>query len=358
MVLDELRRFLGPGTEVIVVDDGSTDATAEVAREHGAIVTRHAANMGKGAAMRTGVGMATGDYLVFMDADATYPAEAVPRLVAMLETHDIVRGERSLDAETIPLVNRIGNKVFNRLIGSFHQIEGSDFMSGLYGMRRRVFDDLDIASSGFDIEVEIGIKARQHGLRVGVFDIEYRARVGQKKLHPLKDGLSIMARAAGIALLLNPTVTFVVPGLMIMTLGLVGALALSGGPVFLGALGLSINSFVLATLGILGGFQMVVFGLAATLYRVESGLTPRPWLLSLVKRSVRLGAAVLGVLVAAVGAVWLAVLVVGWVAGGAGDFLETGQLVLSASLVVFGLQLMSAGLFLSIFSGRLLARGG
>ncbi|MCI0544708.1 MAG: hypothetical protein L0Z49_09740, partial [Actinobacteria bacterium] len=134
--------------------------------------------------------------------------------------------------------------------------------------------------------------------------------------------------------------------------------ALSGGPVFLGALGLSINSFVLATLGILGGFQMVVFGLAATLYRVESGLTPRPWLLSLVKRSVRLGAAVLGVLVAAVGAVWLAVLVVGWVAGGAGDFLETGQLVLSASLFVFGLQLMSAGLFLSIFSGRLLARGG
>jgi hypothetical protein len=174
----------------------------------------------------------------------------------------------------------------------------------------------------------------------------------------LRDGLAILMRAAGIALLYSPTITFVIPGLVIMALGLVGALLLSGGPLFIGSIGLTINSFVLATLGILGGFQLVVFGVAALLYRVETGAPPRPWLLRLVRRSVRLGAAGAGVALAVGGAVWLVTLVVGWLSTGAGDFLGTDQLVLGASLFVFGLQLMSAGLFLSIFSGRLLARRG
>ena len=356
VVLRDLARHAGPAVEVIVVDDGSTDSTPEVAAAHGATVIRQPSNLGKGSAMARGVAESEGALVVFMDADATYPASAIPRLVEMLAHYDIVRGERSLDSSSIPPLNRIGNRVFNRLIGSFHQIEGNDIMSGLYGMRREVFEDLKIESAGFDVEVEIGIKARQRGLSLGVFGIEYRERVGAKKLHPVKDGLAILIRAAGIALLYSPAVTFVIPGLVIMALGLAGAILLSGGPLFVGTIGLSINSFVLATLGILGGFQLVVFGVAAMLYRVETGVPPRRWLLALAKRSVRLGAAGVGVLLALIGALWLAALVFSWVSAGAGDFFETGQLVLSASLFVFGLQLMSAGLFLSIFSGRLAAR--
>lgn len=358
MVIAEIRQAMGDQVEVVVVDDGSTDATAEVARRQGAKVVVHQVNRGKGAAMTSGAAAASGDYLVFMDADATYPAAAIPRLVAMLANYDIVRGERPLDSEAIPLVNRWGNRVFNRLIGVFHQIDGSDIMSGLYGMRRHVFDQLQVESAGFDVEVEIGIKARQLGLSLGVFDIEYRERVGDKKLHPVRDGAAILMRAAGIAILYSPTVTFVVPGLVIMGLGLVGAIALAGGPVFIGGIGLTINSFVLATLGVLGGFQLVVFGVAAMLYRVETGVLPKEWLLSLARRSVRLGAAALGMILTGAGAVWLVVLVSGWLASGAGEFLATDRLVLAASMFVFGLQLMSAGLFLSMFSGRLTARRG
>jgi glycosyltransferase involved in cell wall biosynthesis len=358
LVLEDLARHLGSEVEVIVVDDGSTDDTAGIAASGGAKVISQPANLGKGAAMSRGVEASTGDYLVFMDADATYPASAIPPLVEKLGSHHIVRGERSLESGSIPRINRMGNRLFNRLIGSFHQIDGDDIMSGLYGMHREVFDRLRIESAGFDVEVEIGIKARQLGLDVGVFDIEYRNRVGDKKLRPLRDGLAILMRAAGIALLYSPTITFVIPGLVIMALGLVGALLFSGGPLFIGSIGLTINSFVLATLGILGGFQLVVFGVAALLYRVETGAPPRPWLLRLVRRSVRLGAAGAGVALAVGGAVWLVTLVVGWLSTGAGDFLGTDQLVLGASLFVFGLQLMSAGLFLSIFSGRLLARRG
>lgn len=356
LVLEDLQTHLGPESEVIVVDDASTDRTFEVAAERGVRVARHESNQGKGGAMATGARMARGDRLVFMDADATYPADMIPTLVSMLDEYDIVRGERPLDSPHMPAINRMGNRVFNRLLASFHQLEGRDFMSGLYGMTRPAFEALQIESSGFDVEVEIGIKARRRGLSLGTFGIDYQPRVGDKKLRPVRDGLNILVRVAGMGILYSPTVTFVVPGLVIMLLGVIGAIALSGGPVFIGPIGLSVHSFVLAALGMLGGFQLVVLGVAATLYRVETGVAPKPWLLRLAARPIRLGAALVGVVLALVGAVRLLSLILGWFAAGSGAFLETESLVISASLFVFGLQVMSAGLFLSIFSGRLAAR--
>ena len=358
LVLADLAEHLGPDSEVIVVDDGSTDDTYAVATAGEARVARHELNLGKGAAMATGADLAEGDYLVFMDADATYPAAAIPRLVEMLTDYDIVRGERPVQSTNIPAVNRIGNRLFNRLLSSFHQLKGHDIMSGLYGMTRSAFDTLKLESSGFDIEVEIGVKAKQRGLSLGTFDIDYSPRVGEKKLRPVRDGLNIAARVAGMAILYSPTVTFLIPGLIIMALGLVGAVALADGPVFVGDLGLSIHSFVLAALGFLAGFQLVVLGVAATLYRVETGVAPKPWVMRLASRPVRLGAAMIGIGLVGLGAIRLITLVLSWVSAGAGDFFETESLVIGASIFVFGLQLLSAGLFLSIFSGRLATRRG
>jgi hypothetical protein len=255
-------------------------------------------------------------------------------------------------------MNRLGNRVFNRLLGSFHELEGHDIMSGLYGMSKTAFRALRLESSGFDIEVEIGIKAKQRGLTLGTMDIDYHPRLGDKKLRPVRDGLNILGRVAGMAILYSPTITFVIPGLLIMTLGLAGAVVLGGGPLFIGSIGLSINSFVLAVLGFLAGFQLLVLGVAATLYRVETGATPARWLLRLAARSVRLGAALLGLITATVAAIGLLSLVISWFGEGAGEFLETERLIATASIFVFGLQLLSAGLFLSIFSGRLSASRG
>src|SRR2546423_15326253 len=115
-VLSALLLVLDNRCEIIVVDDASTDDTAAIARGYPCRLLIHRRNQGKGAAVRTGLGAARGRFVVVMDADNTYPADAVPRLVALSDQYDFVRGVRQYSAAHMALVNRIGNKVFDTLL--------------------------------------------------------------------------------------------------------------------------------------------------------------------------------------------------------------------------------------------------
>jgi glycosyltransferase involved in cell wall biosynthesis len=335
--------------EIIVVDDGSTDESAAIARRYPVRLIRHRSNRGKGAAIRTGLAHATGDLIVVMDADATYPASAIPRIVELLAHHDLVRCSRPRDTEAMPLVNRIGNRIFDLLLTFSHGLDGSDHLSGLYGLRREALLKMRLESEGFDIEAEIGIKARVRGLRATTFPIEYGARLGAKKLHAWKDGVLILGRILAMFLLYNPLLTFVTPGFIIMLLALGGAGLLGQGAF----LGLDVHAFIIVTLGAVASFQLIVFGIAAALYGVEAGYRPARWLVGLSSRPVRLGGALLGVITIAIAAVYVILLFNQWIASGQGLFFATRQVVLAATALVFGMQVVSAALFLSIFAGRL-----
>ena len=350
-VLAELGEYLDPSYEVLVVDDGSTDDTADVAERYPVRLVQHGSNRGKGVAIRTGISEAHGDNVVIMDADATYPVPAIKEMVDLLEDHDLVRGIRESE-DSMPAVNRVGNWIFNKLLAISHGLEGTDHLSGLYAIRRSAAVRLGTEARGFDIETEIGIKARTRGLREATIPISYLPRVGEKKLSPWKDGLRILGRVIVLLLIYNPTLTFIVPGLTLMVVTITGAVLLAIiGPVHTFFLGLDINSFIVTALGVLAAFQLVIFGVAAALYGVEAGKPPPQWLLRVISVRFRLGVAGLGLVLMAGSLAKLTQLTIQW--AGNNIFTDTRALVLSTTFLVLGLQMLSAALFISIFSGRI-----
>jgi glycosyltransferase involved in cell wall biosynthesis len=350
-VLGELGEYLDQTYEVLVVDDGSTDDTADVAERYPVRLVQHRENRGKGVAIRTGIAEAQGENVVIMDADATYPVPAIRDMVDLLDENDLVRGIRESETDSMPAVNRFGNWLFNRLLAISHGLEGSDQLTGLYAIRRSEAIRLGTEARGFDIETEIGIKAKARGLREATIPISYLPRVGEKKLSPWKDGLRILGRVIVLLLIYNPTLTFIVPGLALMAVSITGAILLSSGPVGISYLGLSIHSFIVAALGVLAAFQLVIFGVAAALYGVEAGKRPPWWLLRVISVRFRLLMASLGMLLMVGSLAKLIQLTVQW--AGNNIFTDTRALVLATSFLVLGLQMLSAALFISIFSGRI-----
>jgi glycosyltransferase involved in cell wall biosynthesis len=186
--------------EVLVVDDGSTDSTAGLAESMGCRVVRHAANAGKGVAVRTGLQAARGEKVVIMDADDTYPVDAVLEIISRLDECEMVVGVRTLGRKNIPPLNRFGNAVLTRAIRFASGSRWTDPLTGFYGLRRNALERMDLRSNGFSVEAEIAMKSVRLGLRVVDHPIAYRARAGASKLHPLRDGMRIAAVIASLGI--------------------------------------------------------------------------------------------------------------------------------------------------------------
>jgi hypothetical protein len=276
---------------------------------------------------------------------------AIKDMVELLDDHDLVRGVRESEPESMPFVNRVGNWLFNKLLAISHGLEGTDHLSGLYAIRRSEAVRLGTEARGFDIETEIGIKAKARGLREAEIPISYLPRVGEKKLSPWKDGLRILGRVIVLLLIYNPTLTFIVPGLILMAITISGAIVLADGPVHTSYLGLNIHTFIVAALGVLAAFQLVIFGVAAALYGVEAGQQPPGWLRRVISVRFRLAVGLLGLVLMLGSLAKLIQLTIQW--AGNNVFTDTRGLVLTTSFLVLGLQVISAVLFISIFSGRL-----
>src|SRR5712664_650639 len=141
LVVAELQRILGDypaAVEIIVVDDGSTDATARAAALAGARVMRHRSNRGYGDALKTGIAAATKGHITIIEADGTYPASYIPALLDELERADMVVGSRVNPGAKIPLIRRPAKWLLNRLANYLTNARISDLNSGLRAFRRDI----------------------------------------------------------------------------------------------------------------------------------------------------------------------------------------------------------------------------
>jgi hypothetical protein len=184
--------------EVVVVDGHSTDGTRRIAEEHGLQVLEQTGR-GKGAAVREGLLWARTegfDSVAVMDADATYPASSLPALFALLDLgRDLVVGVRRPDlppsVSLRDLVHRVGNGLLNYTAAQLSRKPVHDICSGFWGVRTEHLHELALESSGFDIEAELFIKGFRRGLRVAQIPVRYSPRVGEAKLHAVRDGSRI-----------------------------------------------------------------------------------------------------------------------------------------------------------------------
>lgn len=192
LVIDEVRAALGPvGHEVIVVDTDSRDRTREIASGKGAVVVDEP-RRGYGRAYKTGFERATGDVIATLDADMTYPASEIPKLVAMLESQglDFITTNRFADLEkgAMGLKHRVGNWVLSTTARALFRVRVKDSQSGMWVFRRDVLPMFKLESDGMALSEEIKIEAFRKAKAAEV-PITYRARVGDVKLNTWRDGI-------------------------------------------------------------------------------------------------------------------------------------------------------------------------
>lgn len=349
-VLDAIYKVIDDTYEVIVVDDGSVDNTRLAVSAFPCRLITHDGNRGKGAAIKTGIQHSSCTFIVIIDGDATYPADIIPKIRSQLQQYDLVRCVRTTGRENIPFINRLGNNILEKIVDLLHGIDYTDFMSGLYGIRRHHLLKMDLESDGFDIETEIAIKAKSHNLNSTNIPIHYSERLGDKKLKPFQDGLKILGRMAKIAVSYNPVALFVVPGLFLWAAAILIWLITS----FILSSGYRPNSFLLSGMTFLAGFQLIVFGYQAILYQAKTGLgKPNPTLIRWAKNFPYLPFIFLGILLIFVGGIWSIILISKWAINGAGYFFETQVLIITLTTVVLGIQMLSTTLFLWLFTDRI-----
>ena len=189
---DELRK-MGFEVEVLVIDNGSEDRTAELARKAGAEVVFEP-NRGYGRAYKTGFDNVQGQIIATADADLTYPVEDIPELVKLLEEEnlDFITTNRfaKMESNVMSPRNRLGNSVLNLTTRLFFRIDLKDSQSGMWVFRKDLLNSMHLNSDGMPFSEELKLEACHFAkCRWREVPIEYRDRVGKVKLSGWRDGL-------------------------------------------------------------------------------------------------------------------------------------------------------------------------
>ena len=194
-----------PEAEILLIDDGSTDETAVLAKQAGVKVISHPYSMGNGAAIKTGARHATGDVLVFMDADGQHKPDDIPRLLEKLnEGFDMVVGARHIDTHA-SLIRRLGNTFYNRLASLMtgHTIE--DLTSGFRAARAIQFRKfLYLLPNGFSYPTTSTMAFFRSGFPVAYIPIQAGKREGKSHIKLFKDGSRFFLIILKIGALFSP----------------------------------------------------------------------------------------------------------------------------------------------------------
>jgi hypothetical protein len=261
-----------PG-EVIVVDNGCTDRTVEIARAEGARVVVETSR-GYGSALRSGFAAASYDLLAMGDGDLTYDFTRLDELVRPIQDGeaDFVIGNRmrNLQPGSMPWLHRyVGNPLLSMLLRlMFLNRAVRDAHCGMRVIRRDAYRALRCVTTGMEFASEMVVRAIHNKLRIAERDIEYHPRRGESKLRSFQDGW----RHLRFMMLHSPTTLLLIPGGFFWAVGLVMALLLARGPIIVQGRHIDIHCMIMAGLLNIASIQVITIGLLAKAYAHLSGL--------------------------------------------------------------------------------------
>ncbi len=202
-------RAAAPWHEIIVVDDGSSDATGIQAESAGARVVRHPYNKGNGAAVKTGIRAATGEFILIVDADGQHRPEDARRLVERLGEYDLVIGARSGGTQANAR-RRMGNAILNGLASYLTGRRIPDLTSGFRGARREQLREfIHLLPNGFSTPTTTTLAFLRAGYNVTFEPVDALPRVGQSKIRLARDGAKFFLILLKVITLFSPLRIFV-----------------------------------------------------------------------------------------------------------------------------------------------------
>ena len=245
--------------EIIVVDDGSTDGTADEIPQHPQVrLIRHPQNKGYGAALKTGIRQASHETILILDADGTYPCERIPDLAAQIGPYDMVVGARTGENVHIPLIRRPAKWALNRLANYLSDAKIPDLNSGMRAFKRDVaLRFFRLLPSGFSFTTTLTLALLTNAYNVRYIPIDYYPRTGRSKIDPFRDTINFFALVVRMVLSFRPLRVFVPVALTMMLISIIKVIY----DIKVYDFHIATSTVVLVTLT----FQVIVLGMIADL---------------------------------------------------------------------------------------------
>lgn len=278
--IQKARQFLKTHNvigEIIIADNGSTDGSQFIVEQNDAILVKVEAK-GYGNALRGGIKAASGTYIIMADADESYDFEALmPFLLRLREGNDLVMGNRfkgGIQPGAMPFLHKyLGNPVLSFLGRLFFKIEIGDFHCGLRGFSKKAYNTMSLKTTGMEFASEMIVKSKLNNLAiVEVPTILYPdGRTRKPHLKTWSDGW----RHLRFLLLYSPNWLFLLPGILMMIVGLFASILLIVEPVTIKGVMFDIHTLMYSSSLVLIGFQFLVFYAMTKIFAVQNGLLPK-----------------------------------------------------------------------------------
>ncbi len=227
-VIDDIERVMKQTAfqyELFVVDDASTDGTPNIAKSKGLHVIRHPFQRGSGAARKTGIRHAKGNVIVMLDADGTYDATDIPKMLELFPEVDQVIGARTSEQGTLKWLRSPAKWTLKKIASLLSGVEIPDLNSGLKAFKKDiVMKYIWLIPDGFSCVSSITLAFLCNGYQVKWIPTQYFKRIGESKFHPLKDSYRYLITIVRMVMYFNPLKVFLPISLGLMLLGIIKSL--------------------------------------------------------------------------------------------------------------------------------------